>query len=96
MFETLSGGSETARITHVRSEYEFVLFFQDSTNNVMAQKVTRICELAFNNLRRGDTVQKLYDDVRRMKKTSEELREMLNPVKLRPMIFRTRCDLCPA
>ena len=35
-------------------------------------------------------------EVRIMQKATEELRQMLNPVKLTPMILRTRCELCPA
>lgn len=41
-------------------------------------------------------VESLRNEVRKMEKATGELREMLNPVKLRPMILRTRCELCPA
>jgi hypothetical protein len=69
------------------------LVFNDRS---LAEKVTHICNLAVNNLCKADTVPQLRDEVHRMKKATEELREMLNPVKLTPMILRTRCDLCPA
>jgi hypothetical protein len=80
----------------VKSRDETVLGFIGNTNMGLAEKVTHICNLAANNLRKGDTIQQLHREVRKMEKASEELREMLNPVKLRPMILRTRCDLCPA
>jgi len=81
----------------VRVRYETFFLFDDNTP--LAQKVTYICNLAVNNLEKGeksDMVKSLQDEVRTMKKASEELREMLNPVKLIPMILRTRCSLCPA
>ncbi len=65
-------------------------------DDVLWIKVTRICNSVAENLRKGDTARQLRLEVGNMKKVCEELREMLNPVKLRPMILRTRCDLCPA
>ena len=93
------GGSQCM----VRVGYETFLLFNAPTDTALdttlAQKVTRICNLAVSNLGKGeksDMVKSLQDEVRTMKKASEELREMLNPVRLTPMILRTRCDLCPA
>jgi hypothetical protein len=77
-------------------EHEKVLTFIGNTNESLAEKVTGICNLAANNLGKGDMVRQLHDEVGTMEKATEELREMLNPVKLTPMILRTRCDLCPA
>jgi hypothetical protein len=81
----------------VRVRYETFFLFDDNTP--LAQKVTYICNLAVNNLEKGeksDMVKLLQNEVRIMKKANEELREMLNPVKLTPLILRTRCGLCPA
>ena len=69
------------------------------TDKSLAEKVTHICNLVADSLCKGEKsrmVESLQKDVREMKKASEELRETLNPVKLTPMILRTRCDLCPA
>jgi len=41
-------------------------------------------------------VEPLMNNVNTMRKSIEELAEMLNPLKLGPMILNTRCDLCPA
>jgi len=91
-----SGGSQCM----VRVGYETFFLFNAPTDTTLdttlAQKVTRICNLAVNNLEKEDMVKLLQNEVRIMKKASEELREMLNPVKLSPMILRTRCSLCPA
>ncbi|MFQ5924940.1 MAG: hypothetical protein ACE5IE_02965 [Dehalococcoidia bacterium] len=95
-FQTVLHGKGIPQEINVKSGDETVFRFFGDTNMSLAEKVTRICELAAKNLRKGDMVQQLYREVRDMKKASEELREMLNPVKLTPMIIRTRCDLCPA
>ena len=93
-FETVSRGSRTAPDIVVKMRDQIVLGF--NTNMSLAEKVTCICNLAVSNLRKGDMVQQLHDEVHRMKKASDELHEMLNPLRLLPMILRTRCDLCPA
>lgn len=87
-----SGGSQCM----VRVGYETFFLFNAPTDTTLAKKITRICNLAVNNLEKEDMVKLLQDEVRIMKKASEELREMLNPVKLTPLILRTRCGLCPA
>ncbi len=95
-FQTVLRGKGTPQEINIKSESETVFTFFGDTNIGLAKELTRICELAAKNLCKGDTVHKLRDEVRNMKKASEELREMLNPIRLRPMILRTRCDLCPA
>ena len=97
-FETVSGriGTPQDLDIYVKSGDEKVFTLIGSTNKSLAEKVTRICNLAAGNLRKGDMVRELYREVGNMKKASEELREVLNPVRLRPIILRTRCELCPA
>lgn len=41
-------------------------------------------------------IKPLIDDVLRMNETINKFEEMLNPLILRPLILRTRCELCPA
>ncbi len=95
-FQMVLQGKGTPQEINVKSRDETVFTFFGDTNKGLAEKVTHICELAANNLRRGDMVQQLHPEVRNMEKATEKLREMLNPVRLTPMILRTRCDLCPA
>lgn len=95
-FQTVLRGKGTPQEINVKSRDETVFTFFGNTNMGLAEKVTRICALAADNLRQRNMAQQLDDEVRKMGKTSEELCEMLNPVKLRPIILRTRCDLCPA
>jgi len=77
----------------VKVKDETFLIFNDTG---LAEKVVHTCKLAANNLCKGEMVQQLHSEVRKMEKATEELRQMLNPVRLTPMILRTRCDLCPA
>ena len=77
----------------VKVKDETFLIFKDTS---LADKVTHLCNLVVNNLCKGDMVQQLYREVRKMEKATKELRQMLNPVRLTPIILRTRCDLCPA
>jgi len=51
---------------------------------------------AFCIERKEDIIQPLLGDVSRMNEAISTLEEMLNPLVLRPLILRTRCDLCPA
>lgn len=46
--------------------------------------------------RKENIIQPLIGDVSRMNAVINALEEMLNPLVLRPLILRTRCDLCPA
>jgi hypothetical protein len=58
-----------------------------------------VCRWAVNNLRKGeksDLVWRLADEVRRMQDRTRELEESLDGLLLRPMILRTRYELCPA
>ncbi|OGO21495.1 MAG: hypothetical protein A2Z28_03385 [Chloroflexi bacterium RBG_16_51_9] len=97
-FKTLLRGTGTPQeiVVKSRSGDETVFTFFGDSYKSLADKMTQICNLTANNLRKGDTAHKLHDEVSVMKKAAGELREMLNPIKLRPLILRTRCDLCPA
>jgi hypothetical protein len=65
----------------------------------LAKDVLKVCRWAANNLQEGnksDLVRKLTDEVHRMQDRTEELKVGLDELLLRPIILRTRCDLCPA
>lgn len=61
-----------------------------------AKEVSEVCKWAAQNLSKEDLVEKLADEVDTMHRKIEELRESLGPLILKPLILRTRCDLCPA
>lgn len=96
LFEIVSQGSGTAQIIKVKCGDRSVLEFTDSTNMSLAEKVSHICNLSFNNLCKVEKhlLELLQNDVRTMENTTKELREMLNPLKLHRMILLTDCDLC--
>lgn len=93
--QTISDG-DTTLITLVEFSDNVVFKFTDKS---LTQKATRLCDSAARNLCRGDKaqiVESLKIEVGTMKKAIGQLDEMLNPLILRPMILRTRCELCPA
>jgi len=68
-------------------------------DNDLAEKVARVCKWATNNLyisEKETLVKPFRDGINTMKKATEELDRGLNPLVLRPMVLRTRCELCPA
>lgn len=65
----------------------------------LAKDVLGMCRETITNLReetKSRLVQGLTDQVRQMRDRTEELEESLDALILRPLILRTRCDLCPA
>lgn len=71
----------------------------DLNNLDLAKEVLSACRWAVSNLQEGDKsdlVQKLSDGVRQMQDRILELEESLEELLLRPIILRTRCELCPA
>lgn len=68
-------------------------------DNRLAEKTAENCNWAVTNLCKGDKqdiAARLGDRVTIMNRAIKQLGEILNPLMLRPMILRTRCDLCPA
>ena len=68
-------------------------------DNNLAKEVERVCKWTTKNLYiewKETLVDPLKNGFDTMKKAIEELDKMLNPLILRPMILRTRCELCPA
>lgn len=69
------------------------------TERKTGEDFVKVLNWAITNLRKGeraDLLQQLSAEINTMRKTIVELEEMLNPLLLRPIILRTRCDLCPA
>jgi plasmid stabilization system protein ParE len=65
----------------------------------LAEDVAEICRWAANNLsieERDQHISWYRDGIEAMKEAVQKLEDALDPLMLRPMILRTRCDLCPA
>jgi len=67
-------------------------------NEELAKEVWSFCRQVVTNLWdkvKSDLIQKLTDEIFKMRARNKELGESLDELVLRPMILRTRCDLCP-
>ena len=65
----------------------------------LTKDVAEICKWAAKNLsieERDGQVRLYRDGTEAMKQAVQKLENALDPLMLRPMILRTRCDLCPA
>ncbi|MFC1926778.1 hypothetical protein ACFLWV_03405 [Chloroflexota bacterium] len=61
----------------------------------LAEGLVEVCNWAYNNLSHSDTVVEIKNTVSEIRSKTDKLEGMLDPMLLRPMILRTRCDLCP-
>jgi hypothetical protein len=65
----------------------------------LAKDVVDLCKLAVNSLLTGKElllVQKVAANIAEMEQKAKDLDEKLDDLVLRPLILRTRCELCPA
>ena len=83
-----------------------VSFAKDAANVLLqfpdaklAAEVADVCKSAVMTLCQGKKshlIQDMKDDMDTMEKRVRELEEMLDELVLRPLILRTKCELCPA
>lgn len=91
-----SHGNERQLLLASASRY--VLKFRDS-DMVLAKAADRACNSVAKELfkiRQKDSIEPLRESTIKIRKLSERFEELLDPLMLRPMILRTRCELCPA
>jgi hypothetical protein len=62
----------------------------------LAANVLDICQWAAENLGKSELAEHLKRSIWEMHLEAEELEDMLDPLVLRPLLLRTRCELCPA
>lgn len=62
----------------------------------LATELVEVSKWAAKNLSKENLVENIAREIGIMQRQIDELRESLNPLILRPLIFRTRCELCPA
>ena len=65
----------------------------------LAKEVLSLCHEMVTNLRvepKSHLVQGLAEQVHKMRERTQELEINLDALILRPIILRTRCELCPA
>jgi len=62
----------------------------------LAEEVAKACKWAAKNLYKGNTTLAVAKQINIMQERIKELEEMLNSLRLRPLILGTQCELCPA
>ena len=95
-FETALQVAGKTQETRVNCKGDKLFAFGDAS---LAGKVAQICSRTANNLYRGeksDLIRSLTGEVQTMNEAVEKLEASLNSLVLKPLILRTRCDLCPA
>ncbi len=95
-FETVTKDkSENVNVITIRSGDEILFSFIGEDKQYLAENIKQTCNVAIKGLSVNTMVWELDVEVGNIKKASDDLRVMLNPLKLRPLILRTRCELCP-
>jgi hypothetical protein len=61
----------------------------------LAEEVAKACKWAAKNLYKGNTTLAVAKQINIMQERIKELEEMLNSLRLRPLILGTQCELCP-
>lgn len=85
-------------VTQLTFSYSYtpILKFTDSLS---AKAANRVCNSVAKELfknRDKDSIESLKNSISMIRKVRGRFKEALDPLVLRPMILRTRCDLCPA
>ena len=83
------------KISYELVDKNFPIHLDKETFEKIENILSQVTE-AFCAERKEDIIQPLINIVSRINKTITIFEEMLNPLVLRPLILRTRCDLCPA
>lgn len=95
-FETITRDkSENVNVITIRSGDEILFSFFGEGKQYLAENIKQTCNAAIKGLSVNKTVWELDVEAGNIRKASDDLRRMLNPLKLRPLILRTRCELCP-
>jgi hypothetical protein len=98
LFETASDTTSVDVVVKFRDGTSGGILFKfvGSDRQYLADNITKQCNSAIRILSDKIMVKELYVEVGNIRRASDTFREMLNPLKLSPMILRTRCELCPA
>jgi hypothetical protein len=95
-FETITKDkSENVNVIAIRSGDENLFSFIGEDKKYLAKNIEQTCNAAIKGLSEKKVVWELDTEAGNIVKSCDNLRAMLNPLKLRPLILRTRCELCP-
>lgn len=85
---------EGQRLRIMTGNYYLNLIFNE-TETALAQDVVAVCNLALQNLYPQYMVDEILGMIHRMDEKIEEIDDALDSFVLRPLLVRTRCELCP-
>jgi len=85
---------EGQRLRIMTGNYYLNLIFNE-TETALAQDVVAVCNLALQNLYPQYMVDEILGMIHSMDEKIEEIDDALDPFVLRPLLVRTRCELCP-
>ena len=92
---TLNTENPDIYISYELLDKNFPIHMDQELFENIANTLRQVAE-AFCAERKKNIIQPLINDACRMSTAINTLEEMLNPLVLRPLILRTRCELCPA
>lgn len=90
--ETIPRADGRIDITFGKDRFTNYLIVREQS---LADKVMGICKSVAEKLR-GDLTESVVKEIATMQARIEEFREVLSPLRLRPVLLRSRCSLCPA
>lgn len=93
LVQAMPRGDGGAEVTFGERHLTELLIFAEVD---LAEEVATVCKWAARNLYEGNTTLEVSKQINIMQEKIKELEEMLDPLRLRPLILGTRCDLCPA
>ena len=85
---------DAERFRVVTGTFDLRLIFSE-TEAALAQEVATVCNLALQNLYPRYMADEIQGMRHRMDEKIEEIDDALDPFILRPLLVRTRCELCP-
>jgi len=85
---------EGQRLRIITGNYYLNLIFSE-TETALAQEMAALCNLALRNLYQQIMVDEILGMLHRMDEKIEVIDDALDPFILRPLLVRTRCELCP-
>ncbi|MDY6918430.1 MAG: hypothetical protein SVP26_10925 [Chloroflexota bacterium] len=67
-----------------------------SVEEALSAELAQVCNEAITAIRQSHTLEWVPAKLEELHRIARQLEEDLDPLLLRPLILRTRCDLCPA
>ncbi len=99
-----TGNKPVEKLEFRAKEGQVVAYFSDQTRYDLGHRLREVslgpdmvavCELAFKTVCQSFSDKNIAEILHRMDEKIEEIDDALDPFVLRPLLVRTRCELCP-